>query len=164
LGITFDGVHTATEPDAVTPFMPLTDKQKMYFQNSVDSIYMDFKSRVAAGRKKDIVYIDSIAQGRVWSGARALQLGLIDRLGGLQDAVDCAARLAKTTDYRLREFPEPKNVLDLLLNNYKKSAAAASVKEQLGNDGAKIYQSFSDMKSWIGTPQTRMPFDLQIIE
>ena len=109
LGVTFDGVKTAPDADELSVTKPLTEMQKRYFQNDVDSIYLTFKSRVANGRKKDIQYVDSIAQGRVWLGEKGLDLGLVDKLGGLQDAVDCAARLAKISDYILKEYPEPKN-------------------------------------------------------
>jgi protease-4 len=81
LGITFDGVHTSKQPDAMTLYQPLTDMQKKFLQNDVDSIYRDFTSRVAEGRHKRISYIDSIGQGRIWSGEKALQLGLVDQIG-----------------------------------------------------------------------------------
>lgn len=162
LGVTFDGVKTAPDADAMTITKPLTPMQKKYFQNEVDSIYHDFKSRVAEGRKKSIEYVDSIGQGRVWSGERAVGLGLIDRLGGLQDAIDCAARMAKTTDYRLREFPEEKNIFELLLNSYGKSARTKAIKEELGDDGFKIYQSIKTLKSMVGSAQTRLPVDIEV--
>ncbi|HUP11051.1 MAG TPA: signal peptide peptidase SppA, partial [Niastella sp.] len=73
LGITFDGVKTASPADMMTATKPLTPAQRMYLQNSIDTVYMTFKERVAQGRKKDINYIDSIGQGRVWSGSRALE-------------------------------------------------------------------------------------------
>ncbi|MBS1600159.1 MAG: signal peptide peptidase SppA [Bacteroidetes bacterium] len=162
LGITFDGVKTAPDADALTITKPLTALQKKYFQDEVDSIYHDFKTRVAEGRKKTIQYVDSIGQGRVWSGERALQLGLVDRLGGLQDAIDCAARMAKTNDYRLREYPEEKNIFDLLLNSYGKSARIKSIKEELGEDGFKAYQSIKTLKSMIGSAQARMPVAIEV--
>ena len=162
LGITFDGVKTAPDADAMTITKPLTPMQKKYFQNEVDSIYHDFKSRVAEGRKKSIEYVDSIGQGRVWSGERAIGLGLIDRLGGLQDAIDCAARMAKTSDYRLREFPEEKNIFELLLNSYGKSARTKAMKEELGDDGFKIYQSIKTLKSMVGSAQARLPVDISV--
>jgi protease-4 len=162
LGVTFDGVKTAPDADEMTITKPLTEMQRRFIQNQVDSIYHDFKSRVAAGRKKTIEYIDSIGQGRVWSGEKALQIGLIDRLGGVQDAVDCAARLAKTTDYRLREYPEPKNFLDLLLGNYNRSVKVKLMKEELGPEGFKVYDSVKKLKSMIGNIQARMPFGLDV--
>jgi protease IV len=163
LGITFDGVHTAKEPDALSMVQPLTDLQKKFIQNSVDSIYHDFTSRVASGRNKSIAYIDSIGQGRIWSGEKALQLGLVDRIGGAQDALDCAARMAKLKTYRLREYPEPENFLDLLLNNYKQSVKTKTIREDLGEQGAKWYQLMSDYQSMAGVPQARLPFEFSLI-
>jgi protease-4 len=163
LGVTFDAVQTAKKPDAVTMVQPLTEMQKKFLQNDVDSIYYDFKSRVANGRKKDISYIDSIAQGRVWGGARALKLGLVDELGGIQDAINCAARLAKTNNYRLREFPEPRNFLELLLSDYKETVKTKSIREDLGEEGLKWYTSVSAFKSVMNVPQTRLPFELNIL-
>ena len=70
LGITFDGVKTSPDADALTIVKPLSEKQKKYIQNEIDTIYFDFKSRVSEGRKKNMNYVDSIAQGRIWSGNR----------------------------------------------------------------------------------------------
>jgi protease IV len=163
LGVTFDGVQTAKNPDAITMYQPMTDMQKKFMQNEVDSIYHDFTSRVADGRKKDISYIDSIGQGRVWGGDRALALGLIDRIGGLQDAVDCAARMSKVKSYRLREYPEPENFLDRLLNNYKQSVKAKTIEEDFGKQGAAWYQMVSDFQTISGTPQARLPFVFNLV-
>ncbi len=158
LGVTFDGVHTSKQPDAMTMYQPLTDMQKKFLQNDVDSIYRDFTARVAAGRHKRITYIDSIGQGRIWSGEKALQLGLVDQIGGVQDAVACAARMAKTTSYRLHEYPEPENILDLLINNYKQSLKAKTIREDLGDEGVRWYQMMSDYQSQAGVPQAKLPF------
>jgi protease IV len=163
LGITFDAVHTAKEPDAITLFQPLTDMQKKFIQNGVDSFYQSFLTRVADGRKKEIPYIDSIAQGRIWSGEQGLQLGLVDRIGGIQDALDCSARLAKLKSYRLVEYPEPENFLDLLLNNYKQSAKEKSIREDLGDQGAYWYSMMQNYKSVSGIPQTRLPFQFSLV-
>ena len=163
LGITFDGVQTAKQPDAITMYQPLTDMQKKFIQNDVDSIYYDFTSRVASGRNRSITYIDSIGQGRVWSGEKGLKLGLVDRIGGVQDALDCAARMAKLKTYRLREYPEPENFLDLLLNNYKQSVKAKAIREDLGEQGVKWYQMISEYQSSAGVPQARLPFEFNLI-
>jgi protease IV len=158
LGITFDGVHTSKQPDALSMYQPLTDIQKRFLQNDVDSIYRDFTSRVADGRHKRIEYVDSIGQGRIWSGEKALELGLVDRIGGLQDAVACAARMAKTTSYRLREYPEQENFFDLLINSYKQSMKTKTIREDLGEDGVHWYQMMSEYQSQAGIPQTKLPF------
>ncbi|HVM90118.1 MAG TPA: signal peptide peptidase SppA [Puia sp.] len=162
LGITFDRVETTPDADDLTVTKPLTDMQKKYLQNEVDSIYYTFKSRVAEGRKKDMAYVDSIGQGRVWLGTKGLQLGLVDRLGSLQDAIDCAARMAKVSDYRLAEFPEPQNFIDLLLGQYKKSMSIKIMKDELGEDGYKTYKSIRNLKQMLGTTQARIPFDFSI--
>jgi len=162
LGVTFDGVKTAPQADPLTVSKPLSPWQKTYLQSEIDSIYHDFKARVAEGRKLTLSYVDSIGQGRVWSGERALQLGLVDRLGNLQDAINCAARMAKTSDYRLKEFPEPKNFLEMLLGDYKKSARIQAMKEELGEDGFRTYNTIKKVKALVGTTQARLPFDLSV--
>lgn len=160
LGITFDGVKTASQADMLTATKPLTPAQRIYLQSSVDSVYMTFKGRVADGRKKDINYIDSIGQGRVWSGSRALELGLVDRLGGLEDAIACAARMAKTSDYRLREYPEPHNVLEMIFGGYEKDATQSAMQKELGDDGMKTYQTIKRVKQMVGVTQARIPFEM----
>lgn len=163
LGISFDGVKTAPEADILSSVRPLTADERVLVQGAIDTIYNDFKTRVANGRHKDMEYVDSIAQGRVWSGAMGLKLGLVDRLGTLQDAVDCAARMAKTKNYRLAEYPEPKNILELLMARYKRtSGMKAAVKEELGEDGYRSWITLKKIKSMIGVTETRLPFDLNI--
>jgi len=162
LGMTFDGVKTAPDADALSVAKPLTESQRRWLQNEVDSIYATFTKRVADGRGKNQGYIDSIGQGRIWSGTRALELGLIDRIGGLQDAIDCAARMAKLSSYKLREYPEPENFLDRIFGGYEQNARKAAVKEELGEDGIKIYQALKKVKRMIGSSQARLPFEFAI--
>jgi protease-4 len=162
LGITFDGVKTAPEADILSATRPLTPKERTIVQNIIDTIYHDFKTRVADGRKKDIGYVDSIAQGRVWSGTMGVSLGLVDRIGTLQDAIDCAARMAKTTDYRLVEYPEPKSFIDRLIGTYKRTVSVKAVKNEIGEDGYRTYSLLKKVKSMIGVTETRLPFDLTI--
>jgi len=162
LGITFDGVKTASEADAFTVVKPLSEKQKKFIQNEIDTIYHDFKTRVSEGRKKNINYVDSIAQGRIWSGEKGLQLGLVDRIGGLQDAIDCAARMAKTSDYKLREFPEPQSFFEKVFGGYKQTYKNKAIKEELGEDGHKLYMTIRRLKAMAGVTQSRIPFDFSI--
>ncbi len=162
LGITFDGVKTAPEADLMTVTRPLNPEERILIQNDVDTIYHDFKTRVAKGRNKSMDYVDSIAQGRVWSGTTGLSLGLVDRIGTLQDAIDCAARMGKTSDYRLLEYPEPKSFLDRIIGNYKRTAGMKAMKEEMGEDGFRTYMTLKKVKSMVGVTQTRLPFDLVI--
>jgi protease-4 len=163
LGVTFDGVKTAPEADVLSSVRPLTPGERTYVQNQVDTIYATFKTRVADGRRKDLGYIDSIAQGRIWSGNFGLSLGLVDRIGTLQDAITCAARMGGTHDYRLVEYPEPRSFLERILGTYKRSAGVkAAVKEEVGEEGYRTWLTLKKIKGITGIIQTRLPFDLTI--
>jgi len=160
LGVTFDGVKTGEYADAGI-FHPLSEDEKKMIQHSIELTYEQFKKRVADGRKKDTAYIETIAQGRVWSGNDAITNGLIDRFGGLQDAVDCAARLAKTSDYRLREFPAPLNIFDRLLGSSSDNYSS-KMKAELGTDNFRIYNELIRIKQMTNRTQTRLPFEFFI--
>jgi protease-4 len=163
LGITFDRVKTAPYADMGTPTRPLNETEKRFFQAAVDSIYQTFKSRVAEGRKKDTAYISSIAQGRVWTGAHGLSAGLVDRIGTMQDAVDCAARMAGLKDeYRIKEYPEKRTLLDQLMNNYKRSVKQDLLKSEIGEEQVLLLKQFRQVKQMIGEPQAKLPFAFDI--
>ena len=161
LGITFDGVNTAPNADALTVYKPLDEKGRAVLQSSVERIYGQFKQRVATGRKKDTAYIETIAQGRVWSGQDALRNGLVDRLGTLQDAINSAAKMAKIDNYGLREYPESESWLNNLLNK-KKSEPAAAIREQIGEDNYKVIEQLKKIKAMTGSVQARLPFEIII--
>ena len=161
LGITFDGVKTAPYADAPNIYRAMNETEKQIAQNGVDRIYLQFKQRVADGRKKDINYIDSIAQGRVWSGQDALQLGLVDRIGNLQDAINSAARLAKLDKYALKEYPESRSWLQNLLNK-QKSEPAAMIREELGEEQYRVYAEMLRVKEMSNSTQARLPFQFFI--
>jgi len=160
LGVTFDGVKTGEYADAGI-FHPLSDEEKKMIQHSIEMTYQQFKKRVADGRKKDTAYIETIAQGRVWIGNDAMANGLIDHYGGLQDAVNCAARLAKTGDYRLRELPAPQNIFDRLLGSSSDNYSS-KMREELGNENFKIYNELLRIKEMTNATQTRLPFQFLI--
>lgn len=158
LGITFDGVKTAPYADMGNTNRALTEVEKRFLQNGVDSIYHTFKTRVAEGRKKDMAYVDSIAQGRVWTGNRAISVGLVDKIGGLQEAILCAARMSKLSSYKLREYPEKKNLLEQVMDNYKKSVSSSLVKSEIGEKEYQLLQQVKQVRKMVGEPQSRLPF------
>lgn len=160
LGVTFDGVKTAPFADAGGVDRPLTETEKRFFQAATDSIYHTFKSRVAEGRKKDIGYIDSIAQGRVWTGKRGIEVGLVDRIGTLQDAIVSAARMAKLEEYRIKEYPEKKTLFEQIMSSYKRSIRTSLLKEEVGEEQVKVLQELRKVKAMVGTPQARLPFSV----
>ncbi|MDB5249603.1 MAG: sppA [Segetibacter sp.] len=163
LGITFDGVKTGPFADMPSLSRSLNPAEKLFIQNSIDTIYATFKGRVAEGRKLSPEIVDSIAQGRVWTGQRALQIKLVDKLGNINDAVACAARMAKITkDYTLREYPEKKNFLEALMNNYTNEVKIKTVKEEIGEEQYTILQQLKNIRNMVGIPQTRLPFEFDI--
>lgn len=163
LGVTFDVVKTAPYADLGSVSRPLTDQEKRFMQADVETIYNTFKSRVAGGRKKDMVYIDSIAQGHVWTGQRAIGLGLADRTGTLQDAVNCAARMAHIKTYYTKEYPETKfNLQDVIRKTFTGSLQVNTIKEQLGTEQYKLLMQVKKMQQVINTSQARLPFSYDI--
>lgn len=105
LKVNSEVVRTHAHADMGTPDRLLTDDEKSIVQRSVENVYDVFTRRVAEGRGLTQAAVDSIGQGRVWSGADALKIGLVDTLGGLQLAVERAAALAGLDDYQIREYP-----------------------------------------------------------
>ena len=162
LGITFDGVKTAPYADLGAIYRPMSASEKQFVQRSVDDIYTSFKERVAEGRKSSVDYVDSIGQGRVWSGNKALGIGLIDKFGGLQDAIDCAARMAKLKDYKLREFPEVKNIFDRLFGSSDNTLKTQTVRNEMGEENFKIYKEMIRIKQMTNSVQARLPFEFLI--
>jgi protease-4 len=158
LGVTFDGVKTAPYADAGNIYRPLNDYEKKIMQSEIENIYSQFKQRVADGRKRDTSYIEGIAQGRVWTGKRAIGIGLIDRFGGIQDAIDCAARMAKLTDYRLKEFPEPKNIFERLFGSSDAFSQNSMIEKEIGKENLEIYKEMQQVKQMTNTVQARLPF------
>ncbi|TDH26535.1 signal peptide peptidase SppA [Segetibacter sp. 3557_3] len=162
LGMTFDGVKTGPFADMLTISRPLTEPEKRFVQNSIDTIYLSFKQRVSEGRKKPIEYVDSIAQGRVWTGTRGLQIGLVDKLGSIQDAVNCAARMAKLKDYSLKAYPEKKGFLESILGEKKNEMKAQMIREDIGDEQYELLKHLQRVKRMVAIPQTRLPYDLNI--
>jgi len=158
LGVTFDGVKTAEHADAGMPWRPLDENEKKVVQQEIENIYSQFKQRVADGRKKDTAFIESIAQGRVWTGLRAKEIGLVDRFGGIQDAVNCAANLARLKDFRVKEYPEPQTILDRFLGRSNSFDRVGFMKKEIGEDNYAIYEEVLRLRQMTSAMQTRLPF------
>jgi protease-4 len=163
LGVTFDGVKTARYADAMTVTRPLTGEEKMIIQTEVDQIYADFKGRVVKGRKISPAMVDSIAQGRVWTGEDARAVKLVDAMGGLNRAIQSAAILAKLKDYSIRSYPDEKSPLEMIVGSYgRQYQSQEAIKKELGPETYRTYQQLKQMRSQVGSPQARWPFDLDI--
>ena len=157
LGISFDGVKTGQYADMPSTTRTLNATEQRFMQAGVDSIYHAFKSRVAIGRKKSIEYIDSIAQGRVWIGADAIKIGLVDRIGTLDDAIASAAKMAKLKGYGIKAYPESKSFIESFMEEYKETAKVKAIKEELGSTQFELFKEIKSIQQMMGAPQTRLP-------
>ena len=117
---------------------------------------------MAEGRSKPVDYIDSIAQGRIWSGTAAVRLGLADRIGNLHDAIGSAAAKAGITDYRLKEFPGEPDIFELIFGGQKEEVKETAIKKELGVDLYKAYSTVRYLKEGFGRAQARLPFEVII--
>ena len=157
LGITFDRVNTGQYADMPSATRTLNATEKRFIQSSVDSVYASFKSRVAIGRKKSVNYIDSIAQGRVWIGADAVKIGLVDKIGTLNDAIVSASKMAHLKGYSIKSYPENKSFIEELINGYENSIKVKAIKEEIGVVQWETLQQVKSIQQMMGQPQTRMP-------
>ena len=160
MGITFDGVSTNENSDYIQLNKPLSEYQKALIQKEVDRFYDTFVNHVAKGRNMTYAQVDSIAQGRVWAGTDALRIGLVDKLGGLNDAIDVAIELASLEDYRITELPEQKDPFQQIIEDVFGGVKARMLKEEIG-DFYSYYQYADYLRNATGI-QARLPFELEI--
>lgn len=162
IGIHTEQVKTHENSAEYSPFLPLDEKFKAVTLESVEQIYKTFVAHVAEGRKMTFAQVDSIAQGRVWTGSQALKVGLVDKIGGLDDALKEAARLAKIESYKTQNFPEYENDINDLLENFTYAKSKESlIKEELGEETYRIMEQIKRMQSQKGV-QAIMPFEIII--
>ena len=160
LGITVDTVKTNHYADLGSAFRPLTQAEHDIIQNSVNEIYGSFIGKVAEGRGMKVADVDSIGQGRVWSGFDAKGLGLVDVLGGMEDAIEIAAKMAKLDNYRVAEYPEQKEPFKAFMEELSGEGEDVMLKKSLG-ENYRFYKTLDDMRRMEGI-QARMPFDIYI--
>jgi protease-4 len=161
LGLTFDGVKTGKFADLGDISRPLAPEEKAILQNSVNRGYIDFTTAVAAGRNKTRAYIDSIGQGRVWTGTQAIKIGLVDRLGNISDAIHAAAKKAHLKNYTLQAYPEQKSIFNKFGSGLNAQMKAHFVKSELG-ENYKYYNQIKSVTQMMRTPQARLPYDIEI--
>ncbi|MGL4598475.1 MAG: signal peptide peptidase SppA [Bacteroidia bacterium] len=164
VGVTIDTVNTNPHADLGTLFRPLHPLEAEVMQQGVEDVYETFIGRVADGRKMSKADVDSIGQGRVWSGTDALRIGLVDTLGGLDVAIAAAAKQAKLgTNYRIKTLPVQKNPFDDFLKKASDDAKEEAIKGELGLLRTQ-YDQFRRSQALLQAKgvQARLPFDLII--
>ncbi len=165
LGLTFDGVQTHKYAGMMTVNRPLTQEEKDIFQTFIDRFYGVFTQRVADGRNMPVAQVDSVGQGRVWTGVMAKQLGLVDELGGLEAATKEAATLAglKQDDFQVVGYPEQKDFMQVLREGLSAQVKGWLMAETFGSD-AEAMQWFGQLRKARNASglQARMPFDISV--
>lgn len=162
LGINTEQVKTHERANNYSPFVPLDDNTRAFAQESVEKIYSTFVNRVAAGRKMTFAQVDAIGQGRVWSGQDALRIGLVDKIGGMDDALKEAAALAKIKEYRTQDFPEYEKDFDDVLAQFGLAQSKESMmKEELGEENYLILQRLKRLNQLKGV-QAILPYEINI--
>jgi len=160
LGITFDSVRTGKYANIGSTFYPMTTEERAIIQESVEKIYDTFITHVSEGRKMDKSAVDSVGQGRVWSGTDAKALGLVDEIGGLDAAIEIAAKLAKLDKHRTISLPEQKDFMKQIMEDFGEEAKISAVKNELG----AAYTYYKEVESLVDMQgvQARLPFSITI--
>lgn len=158
LDLTTDVVKTNTYGDLLNPSRPLRPDERAIMQAYVERLYDVFLTRCADGRGKTKEEIDRIGQGRVWTGEQALERGLVDALGGLDEAVAAAAELAEVTDYQLTHRYESPDFFKSLFEKQLEDVKTTMVKSVIGEEYDYL-KALNKLKHQRGV-QARTPYDI----
>ena len=161
-GINTEQVRTHENASNYSPFVPMDEKFKAITLEGVENIYATFIGHVAEGRKMTTAQVDAIGQGRVWTGSEAVKIGLVDKIGGLREAIAEAAKLAKIKSYSTVNYPEyEKNFEDIFANFPFAKSKTAFIKEEIGEENYQLLQEIKRIKQRKGI-QAIMPFEISI--
>lgn len=164
MGIYAEQVQTNENADGYSVFKPISEKYKVLAQEGVERTYNIFVTRVAEGRKMTFAQVDAIGQGRVWTGSEAKKIGLVDKIGSMEDAVKYAASLVKIKEYRTENFPEYDKTLRDLLGNMGIPFIQTRenfIREEVGEENYKVIQQLKKVQTRKGT-QAMIPFEISI--
>jgi protease-4 len=162
IGLHSEQVKTNENAAEYSPFLPLDEKTKAVTQESVEQVYKTFVTHVAQGRKMTFAQVDAIAQGRVWTGSEALKIGLIDKIGGMDNALETAAKLAKITTYSTQNYPEFDKSFNEILENLPLAKLKESfIKEEIGLENYSLLHKIKKVRSQKGI-QASLPFEISI--
>ena len=161
LGVNFDVVKTNPYADFGNLTRPMNDGEKGLMQMHVNKGYELFLTRCSDGRGISMEELDKIAQGRVWTGRTAKELGLVDELGGLDKALEIAIAKAGVDAYTVMNYPKKEGFLESLMNTNPGNYIKARMLNGKMND---VYRQFSIIENFdkIDRIQARVPFELNI--
>ena len=161
IGINAEQVGTNKRSLNYSLFEPMSDDFYRVTKEGIEEVYTTFVTKVAAGRNMTFEQVDELAQGRVWTGEQALENGLVDELGGLEDAIDLAASLAEIDEYRIRSYPDYKKEFKDMFSGPFGSVKQQVLLNEIGKENLNIYKQLQQFGDWKGI-QTRLPFLLEI--
>ncbi len=163
VGLSFDNVKTNKFSDYGDITRPMNEQEKAILQQYIERGYKLFLNRCSEGRNIPLSSLEKIAEGRVWTGKQALEIGLVDAIGGIDDALKEAANLASLSDYSIREYPKLSSPFEAFFNTQADDLATRAMKEYLGRDFylLKTIKDIKDLKEQ-DFIQARMPYDLQL--
>jgi protease-4 len=164
IGINAEQVGTNKNSVDYSLFEPMNDSFRDVVQEGIEDTYNTFLQRVAEGRKMSLAQVDSLAQGRVWSGVDAQANGLVDELGNLDDAIAAAADMAGLGNYSIRKYPKYKSNFERFMDDLggmESKIKASLIKEEIGSEAYQILKEFKQASEQKGI-QARMPFSLNI--
>jgi len=161
IGINAEQIGTNKQSIGYSVFEPISDSFYNVTKEGVEQVYNTFVEKVAAGRNMSFAQVDSIAQGRVWTGKEAVKNGLVDELGSLDDAIATAAKLAEVEDYKVRNYPSYKKDFKDMFKGPFASVKETILKGEIGFENYRIYKRLKEISEIEGV-QTRLPFLLEI--
>ncbi|HSF90017.1 MAG TPA: signal peptide peptidase SppA [Saprospiraceae bacterium] len=157
LGVRFDTVRTGPYSADFTVMFPWQEREHTYLQQRTDAYYELFLNKVAEGRDMTRDEVHAVAQGRIWSGKKAVELGLVDKLGTLEDAIASAATLAGLEEYRIKEYPVFQNPLQKMISDLM-DQNGSSTNAVFKTEIPQIMRFWQVVQS--GEPQARLPWGL----
>ncbi|MCK4854641.1 MAG: S49 family peptidase, partial [Bacteroidales bacterium] len=160
LGITVDVAKTNRHADIFSIFRPMSGDEKDIIYSMVERTYDSFITGVSSGREMPKEEVNAIGGGRVWSGEDALENGLIDMYGGLNDAIKVAGEMADLEKYRVISLPVLENPLDVFIRELTENSRARMLRNELG-EFYKYFKSVNELENLFGV-QARIPFMFEI--
>ncbi|MFO7938526.1 MAG: signal peptide peptidase SppA [Bacteroidales bacterium] len=160
VGVHVEVVKTNDHADLGSTFRALTAQEREVIQQGVEDVYETFVKRVADGRGMTQEAVDAIGQGRVWSGANAMEIGLVDEFGGLEEAIAIAAEEADLERYRVMDLPKLKDPFEQFIKELGGNVEARIMQRRLG-EHYRFYQELDELLNMEGV-QARIPYRIEM--
>ena len=160
-GITAETVSTHPNAQWYSPYQKPTEQFRKEMTESIEQVYTVFLDRVAQGRGKTVAQIDSIAQGRVWSGKEALANGLVDELGSLNDAIAYAAKDNGLKEYRTISYPVFEMDFKAMFRRFGAQLRGNNLRDEMGIEAYEVYQQIKRIAQQRGV-QARLEYDVKL--